>query len=77
MWEGGLQRAARAGKLLPLAAASPSPANAAQAEVEQFYSSKGYLFPTFHEFYWFGFQTTSLKWPAFSWIDPTVSRKDR
>ena len=50
---------------------------ACQAEVEQYYIKAGYLFPAFHEFYWFGFQTTSRTWPTFRWLDPTVSRKDR
>ena len=48
-----------------------------QSEVEQYYIKAGYLFPTFHEFYWFGYQATSRTWPAFKWLDPTVQRKDK
>jgi hypothetical protein len=43
----------------------------------QYYIKAGYLFPTFHVFYWFGYQTTTVKWPNFRWLDPTVSRKDK
>jgi hypothetical protein len=43
----------------------------------QYYIKAGYLFPTFHGFYWFGYQTTTVKWPNFHWLDPTVSRKDK
>ena len=35
---------------------------ACQAEVEQYYIKAGYLFPAFHEFYWFGYRTTSNRW---------------
>lgn len=45
--------------------------------MEQYYIRSGYLFPAFHEFYWFGYKTTSNKWPAFKWLDPTVTRKDK
>jgi hypothetical protein len=50
-----------------------------QAEVEQYYVRAGYLFPTYyeHEFYWFGYKTTSARWPTFEWMDPTVQRRDK
>jgi hypothetical protein len=45
---------------------------AEQAEVEKYYASQGFLFPSFHKFYWMGLNTS--EWPIegtanFSWWD--------
>jgi hypothetical protein len=47
---------------------------AEQAEVEKYYVSNGYMFPTFpgHAFYWLGLNTSfwpSTGFPKFSWLD--------
>ena len=53
---------------------------AEQAEVESYYMNNGYMFPTFHRFYWMGLSAANgmkpadlisqqNKWPNFSYID--------
>ncbi len=61
------------------------PHAAVQAEVESFYINNGYMFPSFHKFYWMGLRAAnSLKpadllslsdntWPSFSYIDGSPS----
>lgn len=41
-----------------------------QLEVENFFVSKGLLFPTCHGSYWIGLAAES--WPAFEWLDPVA-----
>ena len=38
-----------------------------QQEVENFYTTSGYWFPTNFRFYWMGLKATN--WPAFRWVD--------
>jgi hypothetical protein len=56
-----------------------------QAEVEAFYINNGYMFPSFHKFYWMGLRAASSlrpsdlmalsgnTWPSFSYIDGSPS----
>ena len=40
-----------------------------QREVEQYFVTQGYLYPTYHFTYWMGLSTTSVNWPSFKWLD--------
>ena len=42
-----------------------------QAEVEGYFSSNGYLMPTYHQIYWMGLRVNGSR-PKFGWLDPTV-----
>ena len=42
-----------------------------QAEVEQFYTKRGFLLPKFHQIYWMGLRVNGSR-PKFGWLDPTV-----
>jgi hypothetical protein len=49
-----------------------------QREVEQYFITGGYLYPTYHFAYWMGLSTSSVNWPSFKWLDaqsrPPLSR---
>jgi hypothetical protein len=52
-------------------AAAPAPL---QLEVERFYTTRGYLLPSFHTYYWFGLRVPAGSGVgAFSWLDLTVN----
>jgi hypothetical protein len=44
---------------------------AEQQEVEQYYISNGYLFPTYTPAYWLGMRTNRTGWPHFDWLQRT------
>jgi hypothetical protein len=49
----------------------------AQAEVEEFYTSRGYLIPNFHKVYWMGLTSNSSMWPRFLWLDNSLPGEGR
>jgi hypothetical protein len=36
--------------------------------VEAYYTSSGFMLPSFHRFYWMGLQSSIGAWPKFTWV---------